>query len=81
MANEATVFSLTSTEQATGSKTQLGLGDVDVATKDADAVATGSDVAIYFLKDPYEATDGKSQLLEQIEKLKAAIVKANWPAV
>ena len=81
MADEATVFSLTTTEMATGVASQVDVGAVDVATANAAAVPASIDIGIYYLKDPYESTDGRSKLLRHIEILKARIVKAAWPPV
>lgn len=81
MANEATVFSLTSAEMATGVQSQAGGDDVDVATTNAGAVPSGIDVGIYTLKAVYEGLNGRQKLLLHLEKLKAKIVESAWPAV
>ena len=81
MANEATVFSLTTTENATAVQSQIDVGAVDVATANAAAVPASIDIGLYFLKAKYEGTDGRSRLLNQLESIKAKIVKSAWPAV
>ena len=81
MANEATVFSLTTAEQATGTASQAGGFDVDVATANAAAVPASIDIGLYFLKAAYESADGKSKLLEHLSKLRDAIVRGPWPAI
>lgn len=81
MANEATVFSLTTTEMATAVAGTAGGKDVDIATANADAVPASIDVGLYYLKAAYEGADGRSKLLQHIEKLKAKIVEAAWPPI
>jgi len=81
MANEATVFSLTTTEMATAVAGTAGGKDVDVATANADAVTASIDIGLYYLKAKYEGTTGKSKLLAHIEKLKSKIVESAWPPV
>lgn len=81
MANEATVFSLTTTEMATGVANQIDSGSVDVATANAAAVPASIDIGLYFLKAAYEGTDGRSKLLRHIKILEAQIVKGAWPAI
>lgn len=82
MANEATVFSLTTTEMAAGNvASEAGGKAVDVATANAAAVPASIDIGLYFLKAAYESADGKSHLLQHIDKIKAAIIEAPWPAV
>lgn len=81
MANEATVFSLTTTEMATEVANQVDVGAVDVATVNADAVPASIDIGLYILKSKYEGTDGRSRLLRQLELLKAKIIKSTWPAI
>jgi hypothetical protein len=82
MANEATVFSLTTTEMAAGNvASSAGGDDVDVATANAAAVPANIDIGLYYLKDAYESADGRSQLLQHIEKIRAKIIKSAWPPV
>lgn len=81
MANEATVFSLTTTEMATAVADVAGGKDVDIATANAAAVPASIDVGLYFLKAAYEGAGGRQKLLRHIEKLKAKIVEAAWPAI
>lgn len=81
MANEATVFSLTTAEQATGTANQAGGNDVDVATANAAAVTADIDIGLYYLKAAYESADGKSKLLRHLEKISDAIVRSDWPPV
>ena len=81
MANEATCFSLTTTEMATSVASQAGGDDVDIATTDAAVVTASTDIALYFLKSKYEGADGRSKLLQHIEKFKAKIIKSAWPAI
>jgi hypothetical protein len=82
MANEATVFSLTTTEMAAGNvNSQAGGKDVDIATENAAAVTASIDIGLYYLKAKYEGADGRSRLLQHIEKLKAKIVEAAWPPI
>lgn len=81
MANEATVFSLTSTEMATAVAAQAGAADVDIATANADAVPASIDVGLYYLKAAYEGTDGRSKLLLHLNKLRDKIVGAAWPPI
>jgi hypothetical protein len=81
MANEATVFSLTTTEMATAVADQAGGDDVDVATANAAAVPASIDIGLYFLKAAYEGTDGRSRLVRQLKKIEAKILKGAWPAI
>lgn len=81
MANEATVFSLTTTEMATSVAGTAGGKDVDIATKDAGVMTSSVDIGLYYLKAAYEGTDGRSKLLKHIEKIKAKIVEASWPPI
>lgn len=81
MANEATVFSLTTTEMATGVAGTAGGKDVDVATANAAAVPASIDIGLYYLKAAYESGSGKSKLLQHIEKLKAKIIESAWPPI
>jgi CMP-2-keto-3-deoxyoctulosonic acid synthetase len=81
MANEATCFSLTTTEMATAVAGQAGGKDVDVATTDAAVMTASVDIGLYILKSKYESADGKSRLLQHIDKLKAKIVESAWPAI
>lgn len=81
MANEATVFSLTTTEMATAVASQADGADVDIATANAAAVTADIDVGVYYLKSAYESADGRSKLLQHLDKIKAAIVEAAWPPV
>ena len=81
MSNEATVFSLTTTEMATAVANTAGGKDVDVATKDADVMTSSVDIGLYYLKSKYEGTDGKSKLLQHIDKLKAKVVESAWPPI
>lgn len=81
MANEATVFSLTTTEMATSVASAAGGKDVDVATANAAAVPSSIDIGLYFLKAAYETADGRSRLLTHIEKLKSKIIEGAWPAI
>lgn len=81
MANEATVFSLTTTEMATSVANQMTPDNVDIATANADAVPGSIDIGLYFLKAAYEGTDGRSRLLRQLEKIKSRIIAAAWPPI
>ncbi|MCC7017977.1 MAG: hypothetical protein IT564_12335 [Rhodospirillales bacterium] len=81
MANEATVFSLTSTEMATAVANQFSGKDVDVATANAAAVPASIDIGLYYLKAAYESAGGKSELLQHIDKIKAKIVESAWPPI
>jgi len=81
MANEATVFSLTTAEMATGTANQSGGNDVDVATTNAAAVPASIDIGLYFLKASYESSTGKSDLLRHLDKIRDKIVRSDWPAV
>lgn len=81
MANEATVFSLTSTEMATAVASQAGGDDVDVATANAAAVPASIDIGLYVLKSVYEGVNGRAKLLLHLEKIKAKVVESAWPAV
>ena len=81
MANEATVFSLTTTELATDVSSTAGGKDVDIATKNADVMTSSVDVGLYYLKTAYEGNDGRNKLLKHIEKIKAKIIEAAWPPI
>lgn len=81
MANEATVFSLTTTEMATSVAEQAGGKDVDISTENAAAMTASVDIGLYFLKSKYESADGKSKLLRHIEKFKAKIIESAWPSI
>lgn len=81
MANEATVFSLTTTEMATSVAGTAAGFDVDVATANADAVPASIDIGLYYLKAAYESANGRSELLQHIDKIKAKIVESAWPPV
>lgn len=82
MANEATVFSLTTTEMAAGNvASNAGGKDVDVATANAGAVPASIDIGLYILKAAYESADGRSHLLQHIDKLKAKVLESAWPAI
>ncbi len=81
MANEATCFSLTSTEMATSVADQAGGKDVDVATTNAGAVTASTDIALYILKSAYEGADGRQKLLKHLHKIKAKIIEGAWPAI
>ena len=81
MANEATVFSLTTTEMATAVAGTAGGKDVDIATANAAAVPASIVVGLYYLKAASERTNGRSKLLQHLEKLKAKIVEAAWPPI
>jgi hypothetical protein len=81
MANEATVFSLTTTEMATDVAGRADGKDVDIATANAAAVPASIDIGLYYLKAAYEGTNGRSKLLQHIDKLKSKIVEAAWPPI
>jgi hypothetical protein len=81
MSNEATVFSLTTTEMATAVAGQAAGFSVDVATKDADVMTASVDIGLYYLKAAYEGTNGRSKLLQHIDKIRAKIVESAWPPV
>jgi len=81
MASEATVFSLTTAEMATSVASAAGGKDVDISTQNAAAVAASIDVGLYYLKTKYEGADGRSRLLQHIEKLKAKVIEAAWPPI
>ena len=81
MANEATVFSLTTTEMATAVASQITPDNVDIATANADAVPASIDIGLYYLKAAYEGTNGRSKLLWQLEKIKSRIIAAAWPPI
>lgn len=80
MANEATVFSLTTTEMATAVAGQVGK-DVDIATANAAAVPASIDIGLYYLKAAYEGANGRSKLLQHIDQIRNKIVEAAWPPV
>jgi hypothetical protein len=81
MANEATVFSLTTTEMATDVADRSGGDEVDVATANAAAVPASIDIGLYFLKAAYEGDSGRSRLLRHLEHIKGKIIKSDWPAI
>lgn len=81
MANEATVFSLTTAEMATEVADRIVPSDVDVATANASAVPAAIDIGLYYLKAAYEGTNGRSKLLRQLEKIKAKVVASAWPPI
>ena len=82
MANEATVFSLTTAEMAAGNvASEAGGKAVDISTQNANAVPASIDIGVYYLKAAYEGGSGRSRLLQHIEKLKAKIVEAAWPPI
>ena len=81
MANEATVFSLTTTEMATEVADRVDGGSVDVSTQNANAVPASIDIGLYYLKSKYEGINGRSKLLRQLNILKAQIYKGAWPPI
>ena len=81
MANEATVFSLTTTEMATAVANQITPDNVDIATENAAAVTADIDLGLYFLKAKYEGTDGRSKLLRHLKKIESRIIAAAWPPI
>ncbi len=81
MANEATCFSLTTAELATDVQSTAGGKDVDISTQNAAAVAASIDIGLYYLKAAYEGTNGRTKLLQHIEKLKAKVIEAAWPPI
>ena len=81
MANEATVFSLTTTEMATSVANSDGGDDVDIATENAAAVTASIDLGLYYLKAAYEGADGRSKLLRHLNKIVAKIHKSAWPPI
>ena len=81
MANEATCFSLTTTEMATSVADAAGGKDVDIATTNAAVMTASVDVGLYYLKAAYESADGRSKLLRHIEKIKAKIIESAWPPI
>lgn len=81
MANEATVFSLTTTEMATGVANQAGGDNVDVATANAAAVPASIDIGLYILKAAYEGNDGRNKLLRHLKQIEAKVVESAWPAI
>ena len=81
MANEATVFSLTTTEMATEVADRIVPSDVDVATANADAVPASIDIGLYYLKAAYEGADGRSKLLRHLKKVEAKIIASAWPPI
>jgi hypothetical protein len=82
MSNEATVFSLTSTEMATGVASQAGGDDVDVSTQNAAAVAASIDIGLYILKTAYESgVGGRTRVLQHLDKIRAKIIEGAWPAI
>ena len=60
MANEATVFSLTTTEMATSVADEAGGKAVDISTENAAAMTASVDLGLYYLKAAYEGADGRS---------------------
>lgn len=81
MANEATVFSLTTTELATAVAGTAGGKDVDISTENAAAMTASVDIGLYYLKAAYEGADGRSKLLRHIEKIKDKVIEAAWPPI
>lgn len=81
MANEATVFSLTTTEMATSVADEAGGKAVDIATENAAAVTASIDIGLYYLKAAYEGANGRSKLLRHLKKLEAKIIEAAWPPI
>lgn len=81
MANEATVFSLTTTEMATEVADRAGGKDVDISTENAAAMTASVDLGLYYLKSKYEGADGRSKLLRHLKKLEAKIIEAAWPPI
>ena len=81
MANEATVFSLTTTEMATGAASQAGGDDVDVSTENAAAMTASVDIGLYFLKAAYEGNNGRNKLILHLDKIRAKLVESAWPAI
>lgn len=81
MANEATVFSLTTAEMATAVASQASGDEVDISTENAAAMTASVDIGLYFLKAAYEGTNGRSKLLQHLEKIKAKIIKSAWPSI
>ena len=81
MANEATVFSLTTTEMATEVANRIVPTSVDIATANAAAVPASIDIGLYYLKAAYEGTDGRSKLLRHLDKIVAHIHAAAWPPI
>ena len=81
MANEATVFSLTTAEMATAVAGTADGDDVDIATANAAAVPASIDIGLYYLKAAYESANGRSELLQHIDKIKAKIIKSAWPPI
>jgi hypothetical protein len=83
MANEATVFSLTTTELAAGNvSSEAGGKAVDVATEDAATMTASVDIGLYILKSKYESgVAGRSKLLQHLEKIRAKILESDWPAI
>lgn len=85
MANEATVFSMTTADGATIKQSEVDVGQIAVATANANAVPASIDVGLYFLKAAYEGNDGRNKLLKHLELIKARIIKGSaagaWPAI
>ncbi|MEX1195677.1 MAG: hypothetical protein WED85_11525 [Dehalococcoidia bacterium] len=81
MANEATVFSLTTAEMATSVAGTASGFDVDIATANAAAVPASIDIGLYYLKAAYEDADGRSKLLQHLKKIEAKLVEAAWPPI
>lgn len=81
MANEATVFSLTTTEMATDVADQAGGKAVDISTENAAAMTASVDVGLYYLKAAYEGPLGRDKLLRHLKKIEAKIVEAAWPPI
>lgn len=81
MANEATVFSMTTTNGALDDSNQIDANIIGVSTENAAAMTASVDLGLYFLKSKYESADGRSKLLRQLELIKAKIIKGAWPAI
>lgn len=81
MANEATCFSLTTTEMATSVADAAGGKDVDVATTNAAVMTSSVDIGVYYLKAAYESGNGKSKLLRHLKKIVAKIEESAWPPI
>ena len=82
MANEATCFSLTTTELAAGNVSGQSEGfTVDVATTNAAVMTASVDIGLYVLKAAYEGGDGRNQLLLHLDKIRANIMNGAWPAI
>ena len=55
--------------------------DVDITTKNVDTMTASVDIGLYYLKAAYESADGRSKLLQHLEKIKAKVVEAAWPPI